>query len=87
MTTIELEPVDFYCPECDSIMDETRCNAPRCNGYRCVNCGAGCDVGTPEGRCGRALRALASIRRRQEWEWLAGRKDWQDWPFRGGECL
>lgn len=82
--TIELEPVDFYCPECDSILDATGCSLTQCSGYRCANCEAGCDVDIPDGACEKASRLQTYLERRQRWAWLGARRDW---PFHGGECL
>lgn len=60
MTIIELEPVDYYCENCDSAMEWTACDAPHCRGYRCMGCGAGCDLSeNPEaGRCAVSLVSL-----------------------------
>lgn len=59
MTVIELEPVDYYCPRCDSAMDWTACNAPYCAGYRCPNCHAGCDLYQHDnGLCASALASM-----------------------------
>ena len=60
MTVIELEPCDYYCRFCDSAMEWTACDAPFCMGYRCLNCGAGCDLyQDPEsGRCAIALASM-----------------------------
>ena len=56
MTTNELEPVDYYCRHCDSAMEETECESPYCTGYRCLNCGAGCDFyEQAEGFCATAV--------------------------------
>lgn len=57
---IELEPVDYYCRRCDSVMDQTGCEAPRCLGYRCLGCGYGCDLhDDPEdGDCAIALASM-----------------------------
>ena len=84
MTTIEIEPVDFYCPECDSMLDATGCPAVNCQGYRCVNCQYGCDLFAVTSDCFRAAQARGYFGRRQQLEWLAGRPDWL---YRGGECL
>lgn len=61
MTGIELEPVDFFCPYCDSAMEWTTCDAPLCTGYRCLNCAAGCDLyQQPEhGRCAQMLLTMS----------------------------
>lgn len=87
MTTIQLEPVDYYCNECDSILDATGCPSPYCNGYRCNNCGTGCDVSTPDGHCERTTRVRTYLERRQRWAWLATQRAPREFPFRGGECL
>lgn len=60
MTIFELEPVDFFCAACDSVMEPTACGAPCCRGYRCLGCEAGCDLpADPEhGRCATALASL-----------------------------
>lgn len=57
---LELEPVDYYCGLCDSAMEWTACHAPLCRGYRCLNCGAGCDLyAAPEnGECALSLANL-----------------------------
>lgn len=85
--TIELEPVDYYCNECDSILDATGCLSATCSGYRCAGCEAGCDVDTPDGQCERATRLHTYLERRRRWAWLTVRRDQDDWLFRGGECL
>lgn len=60
MSTIELEPVDYYCQYCDSAMEATGCTAPHCPGYRCMNCRAGCDLEElDDGFCGMALADLS----------------------------
>jgi len=61
---IELEPVDFYCPQCDSAMEWTACTAPGCTGYRCLNCDSGCDLDDrpQHGRCARILDGLPPCR-------------------------
>lgn len=43
MIWYEVEPVDYYCRACDSAMEDTRCDARYCAGYRCLGCSAGCD--------------------------------------------
>jgi hypothetical protein len=60
MTVIEIEPVDYYCPHCDSAMEWTACRAPYCRGYRCLGCGAGCDLyaAGEDGACAVALATL-----------------------------
>lgn len=83
MTTIELEPVDFYCNQCDSMLEPTGCQAKGCNGYRCLNCKAGCDFFAVNGECFRAAQADGHFLRRQQWEWLTHHRD----LYRGGECL
>ena len=57
---MELEPVDYYCPQCDSAMEWTACYAPTCKGYRCLNCDAGCDLydETEDGQCARAIAGM-----------------------------
>lgn len=71
MTIIELEPVDYWCQHCDSAMEWTACDAPRCTGYRCMGCGEGCDIYDEDGdgACSRALQnmpwALAHDRREE----------------------
>ena len=60
MTVIELEPVDYFCPHCDSATEWTGCRAPHCPGFYCRNCGRGCDLieESDQGRCVAALAAL-----------------------------
>lgn len=60
MSVIELEPVDFYCTRCDSAMEWTACDAPPCQGYRCLNCGHGCDLyqRPDNGVCATALASM-----------------------------
>lgn len=60
MTVIELEPVDYYCSHCDSAMEWTACVAPFCRGYRCLNCGSGCDL-YEDAEAGDCATALASM--------------------------
>jgi hypothetical protein len=61
VTVIELEPVDYYCMSCDSAMEWTACHAPFCRGYRCLNCGAGCDLNEApdDGACVTALATMS----------------------------
>jgi hypothetical protein len=33
-----------FCGECEEPLYDTGCDAPGCLGYRCVNCGTGCDI-------------------------------------------
>ena len=46
-----------HCSECEEPLYDTGCDAPGCLGYRCGNCGTGCDIDiAPEdGTCARAL--------------------------------
>lgn len=58
MSIIEVEPVDYYCRRCDSAMEQTGCEAPRCLGYRCLGCDSGCDLHDEDGNCALALASL-----------------------------
>lgn len=58
MTIIELEPVEWFCDKCDSAMEWTGCSAPFCDGFRCMNCGRGCDIDNENGYCGTDLQNI-----------------------------
>lgn len=46
------------CADCGQVMLDTGCDAPRCLGYRCNDCGTGCDIDLDdEGGCASALAA------------------------------
>jgi hypothetical protein len=48
--------VSEYCPDCGEPLYDTGCGADGCLGYRCNDCGTGCDVDLDEGgRCATAL--------------------------------
>lgn len=70
MTLIELEPVDYYCPTCESAMTWTACGVPSCLGYRCLNCAQGCDIITNPDN-GRCARLLVHVRRAILHGWCA----------------
>jgi hypothetical protein len=48
-----------FCEDCTSPLYDTGCDAPGCRGYRCGNCGTGCDAefDNESGRCATALAA------------------------------
>lgn len=47
-----------YCTDCEEPRYDTGCDARGCDGWRCNNCGTGCDVDIDdEGRCATALAA------------------------------
>jgi hypothetical protein len=42
--------------ECGEPLNDTGCDAPGCNGYRCSDCGTGCDLDFDDtGRCWTAM--------------------------------
>jgi hypothetical protein len=42
--------------ECGEPLCDTGCDAPCCAGYRCIDCGTGCDLDLDDtGRCATAL--------------------------------
>jgi hypothetical protein len=42
--------------ECGEPYYDTGCDAPGCNGYRCIDCGTGCDLDFDDtGRCWTAM--------------------------------
>lgn len=45
------------CPDCESPLYDTGCDAPGCNGRSCLECGTGCDleVDPQSGKCATAL--------------------------------
>lgn len=69
MISIEIEPVDYYCHLCDSALEYTGCESPYCSAYRCLNCGAGCDVGELDaGHCAVAVDRMTYAQRHRMWE-------------------
>jgi len=57
MSVIMIEPVDFYCPVCESVLRTTTCQAPTCTGYRCDICQVGCDWDQRESFCAQTFLA------------------------------
>ncbi len=48
--------VSEFCTDCGEPLYDTGCGADGCLGYRCDNCGTGCDVDLDDsGRCATAL--------------------------------
>ncbi len=90
MSVIELEPVDYYCPHCDSAMEWTACDAPGCPAYRCLNCPFGCDLNDhpDDGACAIALAKNVSALAGQYYKmrpWRYYRRPLRTVPF-PGEC-
>lgn len=82
MTILELDPVDYYCPHCDSAMEWTACNAPLCAGYQCLGCRFGCDLyrNRDDGDCVTALATAscaqaAEIYELRAWRYSRPRKE------------
>ena len=46
-----------YCPDCESPLYDTGCDAPGCTARCCTDCGTGCDIEIAQdaGRCAQAL--------------------------------
>jgi hypothetical protein len=51
----EIEDVDYWCTRCESAMENTGCISPHCCQYRCLGCGAGCDIELDDGICAHAI--------------------------------
>ena len=49
--------VSETCEDCGQPLYDTGCDAPRCNGFCCMDCGTGCDIefDRENGRCATAL--------------------------------
>lgn len=63
-THAEIEPVDYYCPQCDSVMEFTGCVSLYCRGIRCLGCDYGCEYygeTDPEddGECAQAMASMS----------------------------